>query len=82
MWKNNKQVLVHLVFPNSTTTYIETHTNHIGTLPLDKKGGRLDSCIPTNNGHYYSSKNVIAWDPTGWVGSTFVAAPPVSHHLN
>jgi hypothetical protein len=25
-----------------------------------KKRGRLDSCVPTNNGHYYSSKNVVA----------------------
>jgi len=25
-----------------------------------KERGRLDSCIPTNNGHYYSSKNVVA----------------------
>jgi len=31
---------VHLVNPNSTTTYIETLTNDIGTLPLEKlKGG-------------------------------------------
>jgi len=33
---------------------------------LQNKRGRLDSCVPTNNGHYYSSKNVLAWDPIGW----------------
>jgi len=33
---------------------------------LQNKRGRLDSCVPTNNGHYYSSKIVVAWDPIGW----------------
>jgi len=31
-----------------------------GITKQKKEGGRLDSCIPTNNGHYYSSKNVVA----------------------
>jgi len=32
-----------------------------------KEGGRLDSCVPTNNGHYYRSKYVVAWVLLGWV---------------
>jgi hypothetical protein len=31
-----------------------------GIIKKKKERGRLDSCIPTNNGHYYSSKNVVA----------------------
>jgi len=50
---------------------------------LQNKRGRLGSCVPTSNGHYYRSKYVTAWDPIGWsVLPLRAAAPPVSHHLN
>jgi hypothetical protein len=34
---NNKEGLVHLVNPNSTTTYKGNLTISLGTLPFDKK---------------------------------------------
>ena len=48
-----------------------------------KKGGWLESCIPTRDGHFYSLEIISAYNPTGKsILLLRIAAPPVSHHLN